>query len=227
MTLEEGWRQSPSNKSVAERFEVLRQSTYCPFAESANITYGSSWDNRLTIEENVLLQLDHFSEFCLEGDEWQLDMFVLEVTGRELVGNLNNISRTLNSILISLNSYDSDPNSGLLTEGIEDLDWDFQFLGTEFIVPVFAPFYPEKHPRYSGCQESAFITFQPDHSFTRHNITSKNPNRYKISQSIRDRFTEGGSPYDIDLIVGTPKAIRYIKPLSIGDEPIEWWKIEA
>jgi hypothetical protein len=41
--------------------------------------------------------------------------------------------------------------------GVNTPQWDFAAFGERFFLPVFAPFYPHQHPRYSCAEESAFI----------------------------------------------------------------------
>jgi hypothetical protein len=104
------------------------------------------------------------------------------------------------------------------------MSWDFVYRGTKFFVPTFAPFYHPNHPRYSHHEGTAFIVFQPDHCFDRHEINSKSPDRHKITETVRDLFEKGGVPYDVELVVHSIKAVRYIKPLLISDSPVRWWE---
>lgn len=205
-------------------FEELRNRAYCPFAESANAQLGPTWVQDLSIEDNILQHIEPLTLFSLNGREEKKDMYVMSIRDIALVESLEALTYTFRSILYYLNSYDPKKPEGDLFLDIEDLSWNFLFTGVKYFIPVFAPFYRTDHPRCSFNPEVAFLLFQPDFSFDKHNINSKNPNRRIISEQIRNVYMQNGVPYNIDLVVGTPKAIRYIKPENILDEPVRWWE---
>lgn len=212
-----------SQSSVAQRFEALVKNTHCPFAIGANISFASEWDLKLTTEENTLALLPEFDKFIEHGQKAGVDMFVIEVRDRKYIKDIRTFAALLRSILYTLHQLDP-MGDGNLTDNITSMEWDFTYRNVRFFVPTFAPFYDSSHARYSHQKESAFIVFQPDHSFDRHGISSKKPNRQKITETVRMLFEKGGVSYNLNLVSGSVKAVRYIKPHLTGDSPIKWWE---
>jgi hypothetical protein len=214
---------SNNSSSIAQRFYNIVSKTYCPYACRSKIRFAPEWDKNLRIEENIKRFLPVFDKFVQDEEPEALDMFVVEVCDHEDVRSIDNFARLLHYILHTLNKVDPTQRANV-TDGILSKEWNFTYNGLKFFVPTFAPFYSTTHARYSYSMDSAFIAFQPDHCFDRHGITSKNPHRHKITESIRSKFERGGSGYDIELVSHSIKAIRYIKPLLIGQNPIRWWE---
>lgn len=203
-------------------FKTLLSKTYCPFASKAKIIYSPDWNANKSFTENIAQIVPNFVRFEEIAESEELDMYVMGIKDLHAVGTIESAAKSLKSILETLRLHD-EANKEPLVEGIETLEWNFKFRKTDFFVPFFGPYYNQNNPRYSYTPDYGFIVFQPDHSFSRHHISSKNPNRYRISQAIRDAFIRGNTPYDMNLVVGTPKAIRYIKPENIGEPICEWW----
>lgn len=215
-----------SVETVEERFLPLVAGTACPYARHANIAYAPEWDERLTVIENTarfLPALHRFTEHCRQH---RMDMYVVEVRGSRCVEDIKLLVCLLNALLHTIRRLDSTTDEPL-TQGIETMSWDFIYNGVRFFVPTFAPFYKPNHPRYSYQPGSVFILFQPDTSFDRHKITSKNPKRGDITRRIKEGFEARGFSYDVSLVAGSPKALRYIKPINFGQEPIRWWRGEV
>jgi hypothetical protein len=212
-----------SKSRVAPRFAALIKNTHCPYATEANISFASGWNRKLTTEENILALLPEFDNFIEYGQEEGADMFVIEVRDRKYIKNTRTFATLLRSILHTLHQLDP-TSDGNLTDNITSMEWDFTYRHVRFFVPTFAPFYDSSHARYSHQKESAFIVFQPDRSFDRHGISSKNSNRQKITETVRMLFEKGGVTYDLNLVAGSIKAIRYIKPYLPGGSPIRWWE---
>lgn len=207
---------------VENAFSVLLSKTYCPFALNAKIVYSPDWEIDRGFLENIHRIVPNFIGFEEAAASEELDMYVMGIKDNHAVGNIQNAGRSLKIVLETLRQYDN-INQEPLVEGIETLEWNFKFRNTNFFVPFFGSYYAQSNPRYSYSPDYGFIIFQPDHSFSRHNISSRNPNRRNISESIRDAFNRGNVQYDLNLVIGTPKAIRYIKPLNIGDPVCRWW----
>jgi FPC/CPF motif-containing protein YcgG len=219
-------KQSLNNpSSITQRFCSIVSKTYCPYARRADIQFAPEWNKNLIIEENIMRFLPFFDRFVQHEEREELDMFVVEVRDHEKIKSIDNFAKLLHYILYTLNKIDPTHKADL-THGIHSLEWNFTYNGLKFFVPTFAPFYSPTHARYSCSKDSAFIAFQPDHCFDRHGITSKNPRRHKITESIRSKFERGGAGYDIELVSHSIKAVRYIKPLLVGQDPIRWWETD-
>lgn len=211
-----------SNDSISQRFSVLVNKTFCPYASSSKVWFAPGWDTSLSVRENTLRIIPYFDKFIEVGEEKELDIFVIEVRGSQSINNIYSFADILYCVLHTMN--ESDPTStNCLTDSIESMEWDFTYRQMEFFLPTFAPFYDANHVRYSQHKDSAFILFQPDYSFGRYGINSKNPKRFDITKGIRETFEKNGFTYDIELISRSIKAVRYIKPHQIGDPPIRWW----
>ena len=211
------------NAPVKCRFEKLLRRTYCPYASLAKISFGPSWRSDENTRENLKRCIDHFDEFTQRIELDKIDMFVLEVRDQNHLQNINAFSTFLHTLLERL--HNADPTrTGALIEGITSPEWDFKYKRLKFFVLTFAPFYDKYHGRYSHCEDTGFITFQPDQSFDRFGINRKSPNRLKVSEAVRDAFEEGGIRYHFSLVTRAVKALRYIQPLEVAQDPVEWWK---
>lgn len=210
---------------IVQRFDRVINGTHCPFACKSKVKFAPVWKTDLTTQENVMLLQPYLDVFVEHEEIDGLDMFVIEVREYGVISRIDLFARFLHEILDRLSKLDP-TRTTCLTDGITSKEWDFKYRGLRFFIPTFAPFYANTHARYSHYEDTAFIAFQPDHCFDRHGITSNNPNRYKITQAIRDMFEKGGSGYDIQFITQSVKAARYIKSLRIGDSPVKWWETD-
>ena len=234
LAVESGWNLKNSKRSDRSRrrlgstreVEQLRRSPNCPFARGARLVIGSVRFLRSDhgLDRRVLELIPRFIQMTKRGRDQCLDGFILRLPasyGRDV----KVLGRTLNRILRLL--AQNDPTGyGCFSDDILAENWQFSFNRTRFFVTTFAPFYGPAHSRYSGSRSAAFIYFQPEYSFDHHGIFDGNPNRDHVKDSIRDLFREAGIPYDVELIKQPIEALKYIKPLRIGDCPVEWWKCE-
>jgi len=209
---------------VARRFYPLLQSTGCPYAELANISFGPEWSLNETFHENIARLLPAFHAFAERSLDDNSDMFVAEVRDPMCLINIHEFARFLNKLLTKLSQFDSSSATSVF-DGIESPEWDFSYKGLKFFVLTFAPFYHKCHGRYSHRKETAFVTFQPDHSFDRFGIHKASPIRRKLSRTVRDAFLRKGMPYHYELVTGSIKALRYIQPLEVGHAPVRWWEV--
>ena len=208
---------------VASRFQNLLKGTCCPYAQFASISFGPAWQTDQSTRENLTRLLPYFDEFAERAEDQKTDMFVVEVREPGHLKNIEVFSAFLRTLLTTLK--EADPlRTGDLADGIDSPEWDFTYRGVRFFVLTFAPFYDERHGRHSHCEDTAFITFQPDQSFDRYGINKKSPKRRKISEAVRDAFEKSGIRYDFCLVTRSIKALRYVQPLGVGQDPIRWWE---
>lgn len=204
--------------------EQLRRSTKCPFARSARLIIGTVrfiGGNR-HLDRSVLEMIPRLVRMTQNGRERYLDGFMLRLPG-SYGRDINGLGHTLNRVLRLL--AENDPTGQNCFGGdVLAEDWQFSFNGTRFFVTTFAPFYQQGHSRYSGTKKSVFIYFQPEYSFDNHGIFAGNPNRDHVKDSIRNLFRVARIPYDVDLIEQPIEAVKYVKPLRLGDPPVQWWR---
>ena len=204
------------------RFKKLIDNTYCPFAKDAKIMYSSDWDSKIDFKKNITRILPQFACFVTKGIPDGYELFITEIRQKSIIKQIKNFAGFLNKLLHEI--YLSDTRAvKYFTDGIETMEWDFTFNDVRFFIPTFAPFYKRTHPRYSFNPDAAFIMFQPDCTFDKYNISSKNPDRSEITEKIRDLFLENNVTYNLRYVRGSIKAVRYIKPVNLEGPPVKWW----
>lgn len=206
------------------RFNRLVQATCCPFAKTARTALCPTWEPSRGAQQNIVTVVRWLDDFVAHAEQNELDLLVIEIRAVRYTRTLGSFVRLFRRILFEAAKRDplrTEP----LTNGIESLEWDFEYRGTPFFIPVFAPFYPDSHTRWSRDSKSAFILFQPDHSFGRRGINSRSPHRGRVTEQSRRRCVRAGHQYNVDLISGTPKAVRYIHPIDPFGTPVRWWEM--
>ncbi|MBZ6081324.1 YqcI/YcgG family protein [Streptomyces olivaceus] len=118
---------------------------------------------------------------------------------------------------------DTNPNLIAAELAADERNWEFEYKGVRYFLPVFSSVYAEKHPRYSGIPGWSMILFQPGWSFNRFGISRHRKNRVGLSAQVASVFAAHGIHYEIESATAWYKATRYIKPLAEGDEPVRWW----
>jgi len=227
----------PSDAPTLRSFETIKRETACPYAKAARLWGAPPWDRDKSIEDNVsglALPLRKFVYL----QRWEiLDGFVIEISDDRLVGDMKSLSRTLRSILKSLNLLDSfKPN--LFDREVKSSDWNFEFQGARMFLIVFSPLYDRESSRETYGERSTFIMLQPQRSIWDKALRDderieqeKREDRPVLVEifsrrfaNIRQRFADIGKPYDGPIQKAPFQAPRYIKPLRLGDPEIEWWK---
>lgn len=210
---------------ILERFGKIKSSTYCPFAEKASIWTSEEWQNNKTLEENLDIAAKALTEFTSKCTNLHLDGFLIEIKGKENLGDINIFSRTLFQSLKYLSRIDPTENNCMENE-IMQPDWQFSFNGQRMFIITFASFYTEKHSRFSYNTDTAFIFLQPESSFDFNIIPpASDPRVLKLKEKIRKDFRQNNRSYDETIADMEFEALKYIKPLNIGDPPIYWWNI--
>lgn len=192
----------------------------CPYARRASVLHVGPWrDSRPTS-----IELDGLADRtrALVTDA-SADLIALEVQGADRIAGVGGSASLVHALLAGLRERDF-TDTRALTAGITDPDWDFEFEGHAFFVSLFAPFYPPDHSRWSGEPDAAFVLLQPESSFRRFSVSSKRPGRRALSEGVHRRFAAYGQSYDLDLTMLAPKALRYVKPIALGDAPLRWWE---
>ncbi len=193
----------------------------CPFVDRARVFLCDRWAQPVASEASLNGLAAELGDFLERADH---DLAVLEIAGAARIASPRQAGSLLHALLAGLR--DRDPLSDTeLVEGIEEPAWDFVFQGHAFFVSVFAPFYPDAHPRWSGEPDTAFILLQPERGFRRFGVSAHRPRRRLLSALVEKRFERSGLPYDAAANQATPKARRYVKPIAEGDPPVDWWTL--
>lgn len=213
-----------STDPVLERFNKIKLSTHCPFAERSKIWAAEEWKNEFSFEENIVKIATQLSEFTKKSFEQKLDGLVIEIKGHDYSKDLPALCQTLKSTLTLLSSIDP-KGRNLMTGEMMDTNWQFEFNGERLFIITFAPFYHELHPRFSPTKDSIFIFLQPESSFDFNIIPQAgDPKVLKLKDKIREDFDRNRKGYDHKIADLPYEALKYIKPLNIGDEPVYWWR---
>jgi len=97
----------PSDAPALRSFETIQKETACPYAKQARLWGAPPWDRDKSIDDNVSGIAIPLRQF-VHLQRWEiLDGFVIEISDDRLVGDIKCLSRTLRSILKSLNLLDS------------------------------------------------------------------------------------------------------------------------
>ena len=213
----------PSSPGLPRRFANLWNRTACPYAEAAQVVFGPEASRGVSPVAQAKKCADQLQRVLSGPKATKFDMFVIELREIEAVKSIPTLAAALRQTLEVFArrgpEAQQDPFSGILSP-----TWDFVFCGQRFFVPVFAPLYPQSHPRSSQARDSAFILMQPDICFTRKGISSKSPGRANVSQEVMRHFVERGFSYDLRLVTHPLKAARYVKPMEAGQDPVKWWE---
>jgi hypothetical protein len=206
------------------QFEDLRRSTKCPFAHMARLI-GASLTGPGNLDRRIIRLVPRLIRMTNEGREKRLDGFILRIPARSLAADLEMLSKTVNHVLRFLAKHDPTGCDCFVADVVAE-DWQFSFNGTRFFITTFAPFYGTGHSRFSARQDSAFIYFQPEYSFDHHGVFAGNPDRERLKERVRQAFANGGTEYSVILVKQPIEAYKYVKPLKVGDPPVEWWNAE-
>lgn len=164
---------------------------------------------------------DEFAVFIADHIRLRLDVFILEIA--RPIKTIQSAAELLKYTLLTIcykPEHASDP-----WKGIESLAWNVTCGDIPLFLQVFADFYPKNHPRHCPIANCCYILFQPDYAFSRRGINSRKSNRIEIANQVQSRFAKSGMSYDVEANLGTAKASRYVKPLSLSEPPIRWWDV--
>jgi hypothetical protein len=208
---------APGRSAALVRFLA---SSPCPFARRAEIKALAPWSDRSIDGE----KLDHLHDGLLEMlSEKRFDLAVLGVRDPGSATAVPTWAGWLHGVLFGLRQRDrtiAEP----LTTGISEPEWDFRFDRGSFFLSLFAPVYPASHSRWSVEEDVAFLLMQPERGFRRFGVSSKRPERGRLSERVHQGFARKGQHYDLSINLEPAKALRYIKPLEDSDPPIAWWQ---
>jgi NTP pyrophosphatase (non-canonical NTP hydrolase)/FPC/CPF motif-containing protein YcgG len=211
----------PSNTLSANTFKLIQKRIPCVYANNAKMWGAPEWLCGEGIDYNVnnlVPSLNRFSKICSnEG----LDVYV--VAAPATYGeNIAALAKFLKTLLFTIGNADKTNNC--MQQKIDDPQWQFTFNNIRLFVTTFAPCYSSNSSRYNYGLNYTFVVFQPESSFNKNKIPRGLDT--KVRDKIRDNFIKNGQEYDNKIMQSTLEAIRYIKPLDLGDAPVRWWESE-
>jgi YqcI/YcgG family protein len=211
-----------SSRHPLSKFSRVIGASKCPFAQKAKLTART-----IRLVDGLTQQVESLvpvmTKFTSVAQKNKLDGVVIEIEAPTGVLTLPMFCDVFNSLLRTLAARDPLQQNCFAGDVLAP-GWQFSFNSMRFFVTTFAPFYDPKHPRFSQSAESAFIYLQPEFSFDQHGIHAGNPQRTSIKEAIRRDFLLGGYSLDVPLIEQPHEALKYVKPLTIGDPAIRWWE---
>lgn len=214
----------PSDALSVRRFRVIQDNTQCPFARTARIWGAPDWDPTKVIAENATELASHLRRFAKIAPHEKLDGFVVEIPDPTQMVDINTFKKMFKDILVALSRFEGSTSNFNAAEVMSE-SWQFTFAGLRLFTITFAPFYPSTSSRFSFGVDSCFIFFQPEESFKNFRIPRGNT-REGVRRAIRQAFRDAGRAYEGTIIREPFEAPRYIKPLRLGDKPVEWWSAE-
>jgi hypothetical protein len=211
---------SPKRKLLMESFEQLKLSTYCPFASSAKVARQLSWNLGLDFLGNIQSHALALKEFTKFAQERKYHGFVSRVYLGNGAKNFETTRIAFKEYLFGLAKFDQDCAKCLEQDKI-NLEWQFSFNKLRMFLNVFSPCYSLQHSKYIYSEDSIYIFFQPEYSFS---LCGSKPLTKLTTQSIRDKFYKAGKGYDGELIDQRIEAYIYMFPEKPGDQPVNWWE---
>lgn len=211
----------PSTADSLHRFEAVRSTTACPYANEARLWGAPRWEPRWSLSRNVDLMLPYLISFTKAAAPERLDGFVIAIDESSLTEDMCVLANWFHTLLKTLAKKDPRPST-LYDGNIQQRGWQFSFNGLRLFISVFSPLYPPNHSRHSSA--ATFVVLQPEKSFDQHSIGSKFPGSDNIKQQVRRRFAEAGISYPADVIDTRIEASIYLLPRWDGDRCAVWWQ---
>jgi len=213
---------NPSNTNALQKFFSLKTSTHCLFAAKSRIWSCADWNSALSFEANIVRSVPALIRFMISSRYEHLDGFVWEFPDGNTYGNTpEKLGETMYQLLTALGKYDPS-GERVMNLDLNRASWQFRFNHQRIFVTSFAPCYPSTSPRHAFGSQSVWILFQPEFSFSYHNIEPSNkPGGTR--DKTRQAFTVAGRPYHIpsrhDLM-----GHLYVRPMDeLSDSTVNWW----
>ncbi len=211
----------PTNCSSLHHFSHIKNNIECPFAKRSKLWGSPDWVSTKSLEDNVEALTQSLNNFVIVSALEKLDGYVIAAP-EEYGASLENLSKFTKEVLTHLNSLDP-ALSKIMDQDIGHSNWQFSYGGIKFFVITFGTCYPKSNSRYTWNSDQTYIFLQPEHSFESANIPKGSA--IQIRKSIRAAFKNNQREYYDSKIIDAPsEAIKYVKPMKLGDWHIEWWK---
>lgn len=181
------------------------------------------WDVTLNFKLNLTAWLPAIVRFVEVSEECKLDGLLLEMPGPGYGDSIEALGQTTARVLRFLSSADPAGDHRMAAE-IEDPSWWFSFGGQKLFVLTFGPCYSCYSSRYGFETAHTYLVFQPIHCFSRRIPDGATQRSQRVRRQIRQRYQASGRPYDLTITLSPFEAHRYVKPASLGDPPVKWWR---
>jgi FPC/CPF motif-containing protein YcgG len=214
---------SPSLTSSLKNFEVLKSQSNCLFAAASRIWGSPEWNPDLSLEENALNLIRPLARFMLVAHYEHLDGFVFEIPdpNNEYGTSPEALGQTMKRVLTTLSDHDP-ANENAIRDDMTRPSWQFTFNFQRLFITSFAPCYPATSPRYAYGSSSVWILFQPEFSFSHHQIPA-HEQKGGIRNKIRKNFEKNGRPFLLPH-QGELMAHIYVKPIhDLTDPRVDWF----
>mmetsp|Transcript_9105 Transcript_9105/g.19637 ORF Transcript_9105/g.19637 Transcript_9105/m.19637 type:complete len:540 (+) Transcript_9105:30-1649(+) len=225
-----------------QRFEPIKNGTFCPFAKAAKLWggkspielepgYGKGLDYRY--ERAAKLNAGPLMAFVdrLNTGE-NLDGFCLEIPSDFYRSTVDELGKAVKIVLTNLSQLDPSGENSMKMCPISDTKWRFRFAGEDFFLTTFSPAYKKESSRHSFGVNRLFILFQPLASFAHHGLTEDTPasdTNWNNPTSMRDKtrvaFHNNGCSYHIPETLPYAVAEHVVKPVQDdGKNVVRWWE---
>jgi len=221
----------PADSAAVKHIREISLRTHCMFARRTSFWGSRDWEEGISLEENVRRSLPALRRFVLATRRDEVEIFVVEVVGKNYFASLVEFGRTVWRVLKVIS--DDDPsgvhslNSPLA--GQTDKGWIMYFGGLPLFVLTFCPLYPPTHSRhmFGTNPSSCFLLLTSGAAFHDAGEFNLSAEELKTLPSLaglsdRDRiragFLRAGCPFNVE------NAHCVVRPLDdFTDEQPHWW----
>lgn len=212
---------------INDIFRNVQAETQCPFAKSAIITFARPITAEFSVPEAAQQLYEDISEYVQESIATAPDGLAVVIPNTVIGDDFKSLTSGFNSLYHALKINDGFSKEAIATENIEDPGWQLTIAGQRLFTIVFSSLYPSDNPRHIHEPNSTFIFFQPTQSFNNRIPSDKDSDEFsRLKASIRFRFNNAGQPYDGKINDDPREAAKYIAPMYLGMQAVEWWQSE-
>lgn len=210
------------NHESHNSFQRIVDLSLCSFAARTKHDHLAPFPSDLPIADHIRNIGDKILQSTIDSRKNRVDGFVFEFPDLMFGGTLADLKRTVREALNALS--DQDPaERHCMREDLTNPDWYFSFAMERLYLVTFAPCYQANSSRSTLGDPTTILVFQFHHSFERARPEGREEIVPKIKEVIRERHNAAGCPYDVAISLDPREAFRFVKPLRLGDPPVEWW----
>lgn len=206
-------------------FRTVQAETLCPFAKSAIITFARPIAVEFSVPEAAQQLHEDILLYVQEGITTAPDGLAVAIPNTVIGDDFESLTSGFNSLYHELKINDGFSEEAIATENIEDPGWQLTIAGQRLFTIVFSSLYPADNPRHIHEADTTFVFFQPTQSFNTRIPSDKDSEEFKrLKESIRYRFAKAGRAYNGVINDDPREAAKYIAPMQLGMQAVEWWK---
>lgn len=215
------------SENINDVFRTVQAETLCPFAKSAVITFARPIAAETSLSEAAQQLHEDFTVYAQYGIATAPDGLAVSVHNTFIGDDFESLTSGFNALYRALKVNDGLSEEALAAENVEDSDWRLVIAGQRFFSIVFSSLYSSNNPRYIPDTNTTFILFQPLESFGSRLPFGKDGKEFRrVKEGVRSRFAQAGRAYDGAINDDPREAAKYLTPLHLGAQAIEWWKSE-